>query len=39
VLWEALKGHGGNITKAAESLGIARQNLQYRIKKLGLHNS
>ncbi|TGE32009.1 PAS domain S-box protein [Desulfosporosinus sp. Sb-LF] len=39
VLWEALKSHSGNITKAADSIGIARQNLQYRIKKLGIHNS
>jgi len=39
VLWEALKSHGGNITRAAESIGIARQNLQYRMKKLGLHNN
>lgn len=36
VLTDALKAHGGNITKAAESLGIARQNLQYRIRKLNL---
>ncbi|SPF50429.1 Arginine utilization regulatory protein RocR [Candidatus Desulfosporosinus infrequens] len=34
VLWEALKSHDGNITKAADSIGIARQNLQYRMKKL-----
>ncbi len=39
VLWEALKSHSGNITKAAESIGIARQNLQYRMKKFGMHNS
>ena len=38
VLAEALKNHSGNITKAANSIGIARQNLQYRMKKLGLHN-
>ena len=36
VLWEALKSHNGNITKAADSIGIARQNLQYRMKKLGI---
>ncbi|HWQ43335.1 MAG TPA: sigma 54-interacting transcriptional regulator [Desulfosporosinus sp.] len=36
VLWEALKTHNGNITKAANSIGIARQNLQYRMKKLGI---
>ncbi|MDA8221939.1 sigma 54-interacting transcriptional regulator [Desulfosporosinus sp.] len=39
VLWEALKSHDWNITRAAESIGIARQNLQYRMKKLGMHNS
>ncbi|HBV88185.1 MAG TPA: sigma-54-dependent Fis family transcriptional regulator [Desulfosporosinus sp.] len=38
VLWEALKNHGGNITRAAESIGIARQNLQYRMKKLRMQN-
>lgn len=38
VIWEALKSHGGNITRAAESIGIARQNLQYRMKKLHLQN-
>ncbi|EHQ91773.1 sigma-54 interaction domain-containing protein [Desulfosporosinus youngiae] len=37
VLWEALKAHSGNVTRAAQSLGIARQNLQYRMKKLGMH--
>lgn len=36
VLREALKNSNGNITRAAESVGIARQNLQYRIKKLGI---
>jgi arginine utilization regulatory protein len=36
VLREALKSHSGNITKAADSIGIARQNLQYRMKKLGI---
>ncbi|ODA42879.1 sigma 54-interacting transcriptional regulator [Desulfosporosinus sp. BG] len=36
VLREALKNHHGNITKAAESIGIARQNLQYRMRKLGI---
>ena len=39
VLTEALANHGGNITKAADSIGIARQNLQYRMKKLGMQNS
>jgi len=36
---EALTRHQGNITKAAESLGIARQNLQYRMRKLGIGNA
>jgi len=36
VLCDALKSQHGNITKAADSIGIARQNLQYRIKKLGI---
>ena len=36
VLREALEDHNGNITKAAASIGIARQNLQYRMKKLGI---
>lgn len=36
VLQEALRIHNGNITKAADSIGIARQNLQYRMKKLGI---
>lgn len=39
VLREALKRNGGNITKAAESIGIARQNLQYRMKKLGMQGT
>ncbi|MDP4128438.1 MAG: sigma 54-interacting transcriptional regulator [Bacillota bacterium] len=36
VLRQALKNYSGNITKAADSIGIARQNLQYRMKKLGI---
>lgn len=36
ILTDALKSHDGNITKAANSIGIARQNLQYRMKKLGI---
>ncbi|SDI02580.1 sigma-54 interaction domain-containing protein [Desulfosporosinus hippei] len=38
VIREALKSHDGNITRAAESIGIARQNLQYRIRKLNAQN-
>jgi len=33
---ETLKKHKGNITQAAASLGISRQNMQYRIRKLNL---
>jgi arginine utilization regulatory protein len=33
---QMLKQHGGNITKTAEELGISRQGLQYRMKKLGI---
>jgi arginine utilization regulatory protein len=31
----AMKTHNGNISKAAESLGISRQNLQYKLKQQG----
>ena len=33
---EALEKHDMNISKAARSIGISRQNMQYRIEKLGL---
>jgi arginine utilization regulatory protein len=33
---ESLQKNGGNITQAARDLGIARQNLQYRMKKLNI---
>ncbi len=36
---KALDVCAGNITKAAQLLGIGRQNLQYRIKKLNINNS
>lgn len=32
---EALMDNGGNISKAAESLGLVRQNLQHKMKKYG----
>ena len=32
----ALKQHGGNITKTANELGISRQVLYYRLRKLGI---
>ncbi|WP_259383925.1 sigma-54 interaction domain-containing protein, partial [Bacillus thuringiensis] len=34
---QILKEHHGNISQAAKFLGLSRQNLQYRIKKLHLH--
>ncbi|HHT62569.1 MAG TPA: sigma 54-interacting transcriptional regulator, partial [Clostridia bacterium] len=33
---EALRKYQGNITKAAAALGISRQNMQYRMRKLGI---
>ena len=33
-LQKALDKFDGNITKAAEALGMSRQNLQYRIRKM-----
>ena len=33
---DALEKHDMNISKAARSIGISRQNMQYRIEKLGL---
>lgn len=36
VIEDALRNYGGNITRAAKSLGILRQNLQYRMRKLGV---
>ncbi|MCH4887201.1 PAS domain-containing protein [Acidaminobacter sp. JC074] len=39
VILEALKNHGNNITKAAESLDISRQSMQYRMKRLGISKS
>ncbi|WP_227764414.1 sigma-54 interaction domain-containing protein [Zhaonella formicivorans] len=38
VILDALEKHNWNITKAADSLGIVRQNLQYRIRKLGINS-
>ncbi|MFB7138978.1 sigma-54 interaction domain-containing protein [Gottfriedia sp. NPDC056225] len=37
-IMNVLNEHNGNITKAAKQLGISRQNLQYRIRKLNLFN-
>lgn len=36
VIIETLKRHQGNITKAGDALGISRQNMQYRLRKLGI---
>ncbi len=38
VLKETLARNHGNITKAAKELGLARQNLQYRMKKYGIRD-
>ncbi|WP_034263318.1 sigma-54 interaction domain-containing protein [Bacillus sp. J33] len=35
-LKKVLKHHGNNITQAAKSLGMSRQNLQYRLRKYGV---
>ncbi|MFP3326237.1 helix-turn-helix domain-containing protein, partial [Planococcus sp. SIMBA_160] len=34
---QILQDYHGNISQAAKFLGLSRQNLQYRIKKLHLH--
>ncbi|MBR3866395.1 MAG: hypothetical protein IKM54_01190, partial [Butyricicoccus sp.] len=36
-LTEVLEENGGNISQTARVLGITRQNLQHRMKKLGVH--
>lgn len=36
VIGEILKRYNGNITQAASSLGISRQNMQYHMRKLGI---
>jgi DNA-binding NtrC family response regulator len=35
-LLEALRRHGGNITKAAEEVGMYRQNFQQKMRELGI---
>lgn len=37
-LQKALDKHDNNITKAAEALGMSRQNLQYRLRKIKQHS-
>lgn len=36
VLTKALRENNGNISRTARSLGISRQNLQYRLKRMGI---
>jgi DNA-binding NtrC family response regulator len=36
-LLRALQRHGGNITKTAEEIGMYRQNLQQKMKELGIN--
>jgi len=36
VLTEALRAHGGNVSRAARALGLHRQNVQQKLKELGL---
>lgn len=38
VIEDALRDHNGNITQAGKSIGICRQNMQYRMNKLGIRN-
>jgi arginine utilization regulatory protein len=38
VIAEVLRSNQGNISKSARSLGILRQNLQYRMRRLGMKN-
>jgi DNA-binding NtrC family response regulator len=37
-LLAALRSHGGNISRAAESIGMVRQSLQQKIRELGLRD-
>jgi len=38
-LQQALRRHGGNITKAAEEVGMYRQNFQQKMRELGIKSS
>jgi DNA-binding NtrC family response regulator len=38
-LVQALRRHGGNITKAAEEIGMYRQNFQQKMRELGIRGS
>ena len=35
-LLDALRRHGGNVTKAAEEVGMYRQNFQQKMRELGI---
>ena len=37
-LLDALRAHDGNISRAAESIGMVRQSLQQKIRELGLRS-
>ena len=37
-LVQALRAHGGNISRTAESIGMVRQSLQQKIRELGLRS-
>jgi DNA-binding NtrC family response regulator len=37
-LLRALRAHGGNISRTAESIGMVRQSLQQKIRELGLRD-
>lgn len=37
IICETLTKHKGNVSQSAKTLGMSRQNLQYRIRKLGLN--
>ena len=36
LITETLKKHRGNISRAAKDLGVSRQNLQHRLKRLAI---
>jgi len=38
-LREALRQHGGNVSRTAEAIGMVRQSLQQKMKELGLRAS
>ena len=36
ILTTALRRHGGNVSRAARSLGLHRQNMQQKLRRLGI---